>query len=96
MAGGTGTAELDFGSGAGSNEASVAVTGIAGITAGAKVEAFFMRDTSPDHSVGDHLYAAALVGLACGSVSAGVGFTIYARSLEKLTGRFTVNYVWAT
>jgi hypothetical protein len=53
-----------------------------------------MRSTSSNHTVNDHSYAALLTGLTCGDVVAATGFTIYARSLEKLTGEFTLQYVW--
>lgn len=95
MASGTGTATINFGAYPGSNEASVTVTGIAAIGATAKAEAFFMRSTSTDHTASDHSYAAMLTGLSCGDVVAATGFTIYARSSEKLTGQWTLNYVWA-
>lgn len=95
MASGTGTATIDFGALPGSNEASVAVTGIAAIGGSAKAEAFFMRSTSADHTANDHSYAAMLCGLSTGDVTAATGFTIYARSTEKLTGEFTLQYVWA-
>lgn len=95
MASGTGTATINFGAHPGANEASVVVTGIATIGAGAKAEAFFMRSTSADHTVNDHSWAALFTGLSCGDVVAGTGFTIYARSSEKLAGQFTLNFVWA-
>lgn len=93
MATGTGTATIDFGTGA--NEASVAVAA-ATITATAKVEAWVMGDdTSADHTANDHRYFPALAVLTCGTPTAGVGFTIYGRSVHKLTGEWTVRYVWA-
>lgn len=95
MASGTGTATINFGAHPGSNEASVVVTGIAAIGAGAKAEAFFMRSTSADHTANDHSYAALFTGLSCGDVVAATGFTIYARGTEKLSGQFTLNFVWA-
>jgi hypothetical protein len=95
MASGTGTATIDFGAMPGANEASVVVTGVTGIGGSAKVEAFFMRSTSASHSVNDHSYAALFTGLSCGDVVSGTGFTIYARSTEKLTGQFTLQFVWA-
>ena len=95
MASGTGTATIDFGAHPGANEASVTVTGIATIGAGAKVEAFFMRSTSADHGANDHSYAALFTGLTCGDVVAATGFTIHARSEQKLTGEFSIHYVWA-
>ena len=96
MASGQGTVVLDFGSFPGSNEASVAVTGLATITAGAKAEAFIMADdTTGDHTASDHRYAAVLVGLSCGTPVANTGFTIHARCLEKMQGTFNIRYVWA-
>ncbi len=94
MASGTGTVTLDFGAHPGVNEASVVVTGVATIGASAKAEAFFMRSTTGSHTANDHSYAALLAGLSCGNVVAATGFTIYARSEQKLTGTFTVQYVW--
>lgn len=97
MAFGQGTATLDFGAFPGSNEAQVAVTGVATITALAKAEAYVMGDdTTSDHTASDHRYFSALVGLSCGTPTAGVGFTIYARSTEKLQGQWQVRYVWTT
>lgn len=96
MANATGTATLDFGAHPGSNEASVAVTGQASIGAASKVEAWVMGDdTSGGHTANDHRYFAALAGLTCGTPTAANGFTIYARSTEKLTGTFAVRWVWA-
>jgi hypothetical protein len=53
-------------------------------------------DTTTDHDANDHRYASILMGLTCGTPTDGVGFTIYARSLEKLTGAFKVRWVWST
>jgi hypothetical protein len=94
MASGTGTATLNFGTGL--NEASVDVTDLTTISNTSKVEAFVMADdTSSDHTADDHRYFAVLAGLSCGTPTTGVGFTIYARALYKLTGEWTVRYVWA-
>jgi hypothetical protein len=91
---GTGTATIDFGAHPGTNEASVAVA-VPAITAGAKVEAFIMADdTSADHTASDHQYVGLWLNLTCGAASAGVGFTLYGRASEKLTGEFSVRYVW--
>jgi hypothetical protein len=96
MATGQGTATINFGAHPGSNEASVAVTGQTDIDATSKAEAFVMGDdTSGTHTANDHRYFAALVGLTCGTPTAATGFTIYARSTEKLTGTFSVRWVWA-
>ena len=95
MASATGSAEIDFGAAPGSNEASVAVTGQTGIGATSKASAFIMGDdTTADHTALDHRYLAALLGLTCGTPTAGTGFTIYGRSEHKLTGRVAVRWVW--
>jgi hypothetical protein len=94
MANGTGTATIDFGTGA--NEASIAVTGLGTISATSKVEAWVMADdTSTNHTANDHKYFECFASLTCGTPTAATGFTIYARSIEKLTGTWTVRYVWA-
>lgn len=94
MATGQGTATIDFG--AGDNEASVAVTGIGTISATSKAEAFVMADdSSSSHTANDHRYFGSLANLTCGTPTASTGFTIYARSIHKLTGTWTVRYVWA-
>lgn len=90
---GTGSATLDFG--AGSNEAQVAVP-VAEILDTSKAESWVMGDdTSADHTASDHRYFPVFASLTCGTPAAGVGFNIYARSIEKLTGTWTVRYVWA-
>jgi hypothetical protein len=96
MATGQGTATIDFGAHPGANEASIAVTGQTSISNTSKAEAFVMADdTSGTHTASDHRYFAALVGLTCGTPTAATGFTIHARSTEKLTGTFHVRWVWA-
>lgn len=96
MATGLGTATIDFGAAPGSNEASVAVTGQTSISSTSDVEAYVMGDdTSTDHTASDHRYFSVLVGLTCGTPTTGTGFTIYARSTEKLTGQWSVRWVWA-
>jgi hypothetical protein len=96
MANGQGTAVIDFGSFPGSNEASIAVTGQGTISGTSKAEAYVMGDdTSTDHTASDHKYLPAFAGFTCGTPSGGVGFTIYGRSIEKLTGQFTLRWVWS-
>jgi hypothetical protein len=90
----TGTATLDFGAFPGSNEASVTFAD-ATIGAGAKVEAFIMaNDTTTDHTAADHRYAGQFFSLTA-APNAGVGGTIYARSIHKMQGTWAVRYVWA-
>ena len=96
MANGLGSIEIDFGPHPGANEASVSVVGQGDITEASNVEAWVMADdTTANHTASDHRYFAAFVGLTCGTPTAGVGFTVYARSEHKLTGLFKVRYVWA-
>jgi hypothetical protein len=90
---GTGIATLDFG--AGSNEAQVTVL-VPLITATSKAESWVMGDdTSTDHTASDHRYFPVFASLTCGTPVDSTGFTIYARSIHKLTGTWTVRYVWA-
>ena len=96
MANGQGTVELDFGVFPGANEASVAVTGQATISATSKAEAYMMGDdTSADYTAGDVRYLAVLVGLTCGTPTAATGFTVYGRSVEKMQGKIPLRYVWS-
>lgn len=95
MASATGTAVIDFGAFPGSNEASVAVTGQADILATSKADSFVMADdTSADHSASDHRYFEAFASLSCGTPTSATGFTIHARSTEKLSGQWTLRWVW--
>jgi len=89
--GSSGTVTLDFDTGR--NETSNQVLE-SGILSGALCEAYVMADTNSYHSTQDHTYLPILMSLTCGDVVPGVGFTVTARSLEKLTGRFVVRYVW--
>lgn len=90
-----GTAIIDFGSGGGSNEASVAVTGESGILVSSLCDAWIRAEASSDHTLNDHTYAAMLIGISTGVPSAGTGFTIYGRSAQKMTGTFNLDWAWA-
>jgi hypothetical protein len=90
-----GTATFDFGSTPGSNEASIAVTGLTAILSTSNVTAWVPGDgVTANHTAADHKYLAMLLGISVGDPTAATGFTIYARSLEKITGLVTVNYSW--
>ena len=97
----TGTATLDFGTAASKTlDTSVVVTGQAAIASGSKVEAYLMGDTTSDHSADEHIMAVSMMGLVCGAIVAGTGFTIYANVRDDiakagLTGQFTVQWVWS-
>lgn len=91
----TGTAVIDFGA-TPTEDAFVVVTGQAGILAGSHVEAFFMRESTSDNGLDEHMEAAAVATLVCGAIVAGTGFTIYAQSIGPLgIGTFNVRWVWA-
>lgn len=93
----TGTATLAFGTAASRDiYATAVVTGQAAIVSGSKVEAYFMGDTTSDHSADEHVLAAAMMDLACGDIIAATGFTIHAWAREKqgLVGSWTVQWVW--
>ena len=94
MASATGTATLNFA--AGSNEATVVVSGQTTISATSKASAYVMADdTTGDHSARDHRYFATLCGLSCSTPVAATSFSIFARSPHKLNGTFLVRWVWA-
>lgn len=95
MAYGQGSIELDFGSFPGSNEASVDVTGLTGITSTQSADAWIMHEPSSQYSANDQSYANLITTLTCTAPTTGVGFTIYARCTEKLQGKILVRYVWA-
>lgn len=93
----TGTATLDFGTAASRTiDTFVVVTGQAAILAGSQVEAYFMADTTTDHSADEHIMAIQAIDLICGDIVPGTGFTIYgiAREPAGLVGQFTVHWVW--
>lgn len=90
-----GEATIDFGTFPGSNEASVAVTGQAGILTTSHAFAFIQsNDTTTDHTANDHAYAGALISLVCGSFVAGTGFTLRAICPNRLCGTFKVRFMW--
>jgi hypothetical protein len=93
MASATGTATVNFGSAPGSSYATVAVTGQGSIGAGSHAEAFLMADATATHNAVEHILAG--ITLVCGDIIAGTGFTIHATTQLRLTGTFTVRWVWA-
>ena len=92
-----GSAELDFGAlgSAGTNEASVNITGQTAILSTNACEAWIMREASTNHTANDQAYIATFTSITCGVPTDGVGFTIYGTSLEKLTGKVKIRWVWA-
>lgn len=90
--GAQGTATLDFGATPGSSFTETVIAGQAGILSGSLCEAFMMGDTTVDHNAYEH--AVVPLRLTCGSIVAGVGFTITAVSDWRLDGTFVVHWVW--
>lgn len=72
--GAQGTATLDFGAFPGASDASVAVTGQTGITAGSLVEAWLFPATTADHSPDEHILET--IKVVAHTIVAGTGFTI--------------------
>jgi len=103
---GTGTATLDFGAFPGKTDATVTVTGQAGIGAGSLVEAWIFPTATADHSADEHWVDPPEV--YAGNVAAGTGFTVYGvvkkraeigplgRNIDqpRIYGTWTVAWVW--
>lgn len=99
---GSGTATLNFGAFPGASDASVAVTGQAGILTGSLVEAWIRPVATADHSADEHMVETLKV--FAGNISAGTGFTIYGFNTSerndprgqgtRLYGQWTVAWVW--
>ncbi len=92
---GRGTTTIDFGAFPGTGDASVAVTGLKGIVAGAVVHAWIKVADSADHTADEHAVEPPL--LEAGAVVASTGFTIYGRARtngEDVDGAWNVFYRW--
>lgn len=93
-AGPKGQVVINFGVLPGSNEASVVVSDTNILSTSIPTAAFAAVATS-DHTISDHSYMPLVADVSCGAPTVGVGFTIYATSLEKISGTFNINYVWS-
>lgn len=90
-----GTATIDFGAFPGSHEAAVTVTGQTAILVTSKCDAYVMGDDSTaDHNAEDHRWLECFASLTCGTPTAANGFSIRARSTERLQGTFALRWVW--
>ena len=88
-----GTASVNFGAFPGATDASVVVTGQAGITAGSLVEAWILPAATADHSADEHWVEPP--GVVAGAVVAGTGFTIYVTARNnRAYGLWNVAWVW--
>jgi hypothetical protein len=90
-----GITTIDFGNHPGSNEASVNITGQTEILSTSKVEVFIMADDSTsDHTSNDHRHIQLFVNFIAGNIVENTGFTIYAKSLYKMSGTWKIRWVW--
>jgi hypothetical protein len=87
-----GSATISFGAAPGTNVVSTVVTGQTAIKSTSTVMVFMAYDSTATHNVNEHLLVA--FQLRAGSLVAGTGFTIYAESDLRLTGDFTVRWLW--
>jgi hypothetical protein len=89
-----GAAVLDFGAAPGTNTAETVV--LTAIPAGASVRAWFQSEGNADHNEIEHrLIFPSRVGLTCGAITDGVGFTVYAETELRLTGDVTCRWQWS-
>ena len=91
----TGTATLNFGAGAGSQEATVTVSGLPTITANSAVFiSVSALDSTVDHTPNDHKYLPLFCRFSY-EIQAGSSLKIIALAEQPLTGAFMVRYVWS-
>jgi hypothetical protein len=87
-----GTATLDFGA-TPAVEASVTVTGEAGVLLTSAVDAFIQGATTVDNSATDHRFAGVSLRLLADDLVAGDGFTIYATATAGFAaGAFEIRW----
>lgn len=90
-----GVSTLDFGSHPGTNETTATVTGQSAMLSTSNIFVYINgEDTTADHTANDHKYFEVFGKLSANSPTAGTGFTIYARSDQKLTGTWSVRWAW--
>lgn len=94
-----GTTVVDFGGFPGKDVATVAVTGIAGIASGSRVDAWIAADQTAEHSEDEHMMLKGDIEIAVprSSIVAGTGFTIVAMCKDKsrMWGRINVDWAYA-
>jgi hypothetical protein len=95
---GSGTTTLDFGAFPGASNATVAVTGQAGIGAGSLIGAWIVPVATADHSADEHMVEA--ISVAARDIVAGTGFSIAGvcttqfGASTRLYGTWTVAWAW--
>ena len=89
---------VNFGAFPGTDVATVAVVGQAGIVAGSLVDAWLVSETTADHSEDEHamLQNYVTVTVARSTIVAGTGFTITAMCDDKsrMFGLLRLNWTW--
>ncbi len=80
--GATGKTTIDFGAFPGKSDASVNVTGQAGIVAASLVEAWIRPEATADHTADEHMVETLKV--IAGNIIAGTGFTIYGFNTNQI------------
>lgn len=95
--GAQGIATLNFGAFPGASDASVTVTGQAGILSGSLAEAWLRPEATADHSADEHMVESFQVFAF--EIVAGVGFTIRGFNTSekgdtRIYGAWSVAWVW--
>jgi hypothetical protein len=91
----TGSAVLSFGSAPGTNAIETVITGQTGISAGSTVKAWISAEATGDHNAYEHaVILPRCIGISCGNIVAGVGFTIFASTDLRLTGDVSCKWEW--
>ena len=86
-----GITEVNFGTGMGSNIATVTITGQTGVVASTTIVRASIRPiTTVDNNAYEHIIAPIKVSVA--DLVTGVGFTIYATSTWRLNGIYSVQW----
>jgi hypothetical protein len=89
-------ATVDFGSGGGTSQASVDVTGQTAILSTSVPKAWIASDATAARNSVEHRMFAAVSSVTCGTVTEGVGFTVYVTTMAlRVNGTFQVRWSWA-
>jgi hypothetical protein len=98
-----GTATIDFGAYPGASDASLAITGQAGIVSGSTINAWLRPVATTDHSADEHLVET--ISINTGNIIAATGFTIYANNSDtqmspsgeasRIYGKWSVSWSWS-
>ncbi|HTQ48351.1 MAG TPA: hypothetical protein VMI75_36595 [Polyangiaceae bacterium] len=95
--GASGRTTITFGAAPGGDSASVAITGQSAILSSSACEAYLdaTGTGTSDHSVDEHIMAAADLDFTCSAIVAGTGFTVNAVSRSgNAYGQFNIIWVW--